>query len=76
MSWIKQTFSARGAVDCSADALLVPADQLRFRFDNAPPLPAGSQPSRLRIDGVDSWLIDRTQTPPVFDASQAITVPP
>ncbi len=52
---------AIGSQEAVADAVLAPADQLRFRFDNAPPLAAGSQPSRLRIDGVDSWLIDRTQ---------------
>jgi hypothetical protein len=30
---------------------------------------------RLRIDGVDSLLIDRSATPPVFDASQKVTIP-
>jgi hypothetical protein len=30
---------------------------------------------RLRIDGVDSLLVDRSTTPPVFDVSQKITIP-
>jgi hypothetical protein len=30
---------------------------------------------RLRIDGVDSLLIDRSVTPPVFDVSQKVTIP-
>src|SRR5713101_5945419 len=29
---------------------------------------------RLRVDGVDSLLIDRTVTPPIFDATQKVTV--
>jgi len=30
---------------------------------------------RLRIDGVDSLLVDRSVTPPVFDVSQKVTIP-
>jgi hypothetical protein len=30
---------------------------------------------RLRVDGVDSLLIDRTTTPPTFRASQKVTIP-
>lgn len=30
---------------------------------------------RLRVDGVDSILIDRTKTPPQFDPSQEVTIP-
>jgi hypothetical protein len=62
-----------GSREATADALPAPADQLRFRFDTLPP---GNQASRLRLDGVDSWLIDRTKTPPVFDPTQFIVVPP
>lgn len=29
---------------------------------------------RLRVDGVDSLLVDRSQTPPVFDPSQKVSV--
>lgn len=38
-------------------------------------LAAGDYRVRLRIDGVDSRLIDRSVTPPVFDASQSVTIP-
>jgi hypothetical protein len=31
--------------------------------------------ARLRIDGVDSLLVDRSVTPPVFDVSQKVTIP-
>ena len=29
---------------------------------------------RLRVDGVDSQLVIRTVTPPVFDATQRVTI--
>lgn len=35
---------------------------------------AGQYWVRLRVDGVDSLLVDRSATPPVFDASQKVTV--
>jgi hypothetical protein len=47
--------------------------QLTFIFHD---LAAGDYPVRLRIDGAESWLIDLTTTPPAFDPSQTITVPP
>ena len=37
-------------------------------------LTAGDYWVRLRIDGVDSLLVDRTRTPPVFDPTQKVTV--
>ncbi|MEM9780010.1 MAG: DUF4255 domain-containing protein [Pseudomonadota bacterium] len=49
-----------------------------------PDLPAGDYPLRLRIDGVESWLIQREvppgppdfePEPPIFDPTQVITVP-
>lgn len=45
---------------------------LTFRFVN---LVAGNYWARLRIEGVDSLLIDRSTTPPTFIPSQRITVP-
>ena len=48
-------------------------DQLTFTVTAAEP---GRYLARLRIDGVDSRVIDRTKTPPVFDDSQAVTVMP
>lgn len=38
-------------------------------------IPAGDYLTRLRVDGVDSHLVDRSVTPPVFDGTQLVTVP-
>ena len=48
-------------------------DLLSFRFPDS--LPAGAAWVRLRVDGVDSVLLDRTGDVPVFDPSQTVTVP-
>jgi hypothetical protein len=42
---------------------------LTFTFRNAP---EGRRRLRLRVDGVDSPLVDRSVTPPVFDDDQAV----
>jgi hypothetical protein len=52
-------------------------DTLDFEFDN--PTPAASPDpvesfARLRVDGVDSLLMDRTVTPPVFRNDQKVTI--
>ncbi|SHO44178.1 DUF4255 domain-containing protein [Desulfopila aestuarii] len=47
-------------------------DTLDFLF---PALPAGSQWLRLRVDGVDSLLVDRAVKPPEFDVSQQLVIP-
>ena len=47
-------------------------DTLTFHLAD---VPAGEYYARLRIDGVDSLLIDRSVTPPVFDDSQKVTIP-
>ncbi len=46
-------------------------DTLKFIIQAAVP---GDYFIRLRIDGVDSLLIDRTVIPPVFDPSQKVTI--
>jgi hypothetical protein len=38
-------------------------------------LQSGSQWVRLRVEGIDSILIDRTTTPPSFDVTQQVTIP-
>ena len=48
---------------------------LRFLGAGPNALPAGTYPVRLRVDGVESHLIDRTQSPPQFDPLQRITLP-
>lgn len=47
-------------------------DTLTFHLAD---VPAGEYYVRLRIDGVDSLLTDSSVTPPVFDASQKVTIP-
>jgi Pvc16 N-terminal domain len=37
-------------------------------------LTAGTYWARLRVDGVDTLLVDRTKTPPVFDPTQQVSV--
>ena len=37
-------------------------------------LVAGAYAVRLRVDGVDSLLVDRSKTPPVYDPTQMVTV--
>lgn len=60
----------------SANALARAAatDPLVFEFPDS--LAAGSHWVRLRVDGADSVLLDRTGPAPVFDVTQQITVPP
>lgn len=66
-------------------ALAPPRDtaQIQAIFD-FPALPAGNYPLRLRVDGVESWLVQRelapvgpdfAPRPPAFDPAQALTVP-
>lgn len=45
---------------------------LSFRFRE---LPAGEYHVRLRVDGVESLLVDRLASPPAFNATQKVTVP-
>jgi len=40
----------------------------------APSVPTGTYRVRLRVDGFDSILFDRTATPPIFDPSQEVKV--
>ncbi len=47
-------------------------DTLTFVFDG---IAAGSYPVRLRIDGAESWLVDRSANPSAFDPTQTIDVP-
>lgn len=47
-------------------------DTLTFR---AAGLASGEYWVRLRVDGVDSILADRSASPPAFIASQKVTIP-
>ena len=44
---------------------------LTFQAQNLSP---GDYFARLRVDGVDSQLVDRTAVPPIFDSTQKVTV--
>jgi hypothetical protein len=48
-----------------------PASPLTFVVPRAP---VGKHWLRLRVDGVDSLLVDRSVSPPVFDPSQRVTI--
>ena len=73
-------------VDPRQQVALILGDQLidAVPFSNTTATPAfslatlapGTYRVRLRVDGVDSHLIDRTQSPPTFIAGQTLTVNP
>lgn len=60
-----------GDAEFIADPLAAPGGTLTF---SASGLAAGTYPVRLRVDGVDSLLIDLSQTPPVYDPAQMVTI--
>ena len=60
-----------GAREVSAQPHPTQTNSLTFRIDAAPP---GQHWLRLRVDGVDSLLVDRSVTPPVFVAGQQVTI--
>jgi hypothetical protein len=57
--------------EIAADPIAAQTDTLTF---TAPGLPVGTLWARLRIDGVDSLLVDRTKTAPVFDPTQKVVL--
>jgi hypothetical protein len=63
-----------GTVEAAANPRSAATDPLVFDF--VPTLPAGTYPARLRIDGVDSLLLDLSGDAPAFDATQTLSVPP
>src|SRR6185312_3992907 len=60
-----------GAAEILPDAHPTQTGALTFV---APDVASGKIWFRLRVDGVDSQLVDRSQTPPVFFPSQQVTV--
>lgn len=70
-----------GAALSVAPPRVAAADAATFVFGD---IPAGDYPLRLRVDGVESWLVRRAPAPvapdfapepPVFDPLQTLTVP-
>jgi hypothetical protein len=62
-----------GTSEAVAATRTTAAAPLVFKFPNS--LAAGSYHTRLRVDGTDSVLIDRSGPAPVFDAAMQLTVP-
>lgn len=62
-----------GAVEAQAQPRAVAADPLRFTFPAA--LADGTHAVRLRIDGTESLLIDRSGPTPTFHPDQVLEVP-
>ncbi|HET8683135.1 MAG TPA: DUF4255 domain-containing protein [Micromonosporaceae bacterium] len=64
---------ALNTAEATAPPRTATVDDLTFAFGA---LPAGEAWVRLRVDGVQSPLLDRSKTPPVFLAGRSVTVPP
>lgn len=62
-----------GTAEAAALPRAAAADTLRFEFPDS--VAAGPQWLRLRVDGVDSVLLDRAAAAPAFDPAQRVTVP-
>jgi Pvc16 N-terminal domain len=60
-----------GSRDVRAEPHETATDELTFEVVRAR---AGHPWLRLRVDGVDSRLVDRTASPPVFDPTQRVTI--
>lgn len=63
---------ALGSERANAEPHPTATDTLAFKFGN---VPSGNQWLRLTADGVESLLVNRTVTPPVFDSTQRVVVP-
>jgi hypothetical protein len=64
---------ALNTAEATAAPRTTTVDSLEFVFETLAPGPAWV---RLRVDGVQSPLVDRTKSPPEFLAGQSVTVPP
>jgi hypothetical protein len=59
-----------GDQDIAAPDVAAPTTMLNFSVS----LAAGVYFVRLRVDGIDSLLVDRSASPPVFDPTQMVTI--
>lgn len=57
----------------AADPFAAATNSLSFTYTNLQPT-GGFVPARLRVDGIDSRVVDRTVTPPVFAGPQVQVV--
>lgn len=67
----QEVWLALGGLKFPAEPFSTQTNTLKFTASN---LPAGSYFFRLRVDGVDSILVNRAATPLVFDATQQVKV--
>lgn len=66
-----------GDREVPAEPFNAPTDTLHFKFSNPTPAQAAGPfvfYARLRVDGVDSLLLDRTVAPPKFRTTQRVTI--
>jgi hypothetical protein len=66
----QRAYLIAGSTPLPAAALTTPSSTLSF----AGKLAAGEYPLRLRVDGVDSPLVDRTATPAAYDPDRRLVV--
>ncbi|MDH4052470.1 MAG: DUF4255 domain-containing protein, partial [Rubrivivax sp.] len=64
---------ALGAMTATAARRTSPTAPMVFQFPDS--LAAGTQWLRLRVEGIDSLLVDKAAVPPRFDPTQQVTVP-
>jgi hypothetical protein len=62
-----------GSFEYTTGTITASTSQLKFVVQA---LAAGSYSVRLRVDGVDSQIIDRTTTPPQFDTKHHVVITP
>ncbi|MBR0846481.1 DUF4255 domain-containing protein [Bradyrhizobium diazoefficiens] len=70
----QRTSLVLGSVEATANPRNAATDTLVFDFPAT--LPAGAYPARLRVDGIDSLLLDLSGDAPAFDPTQTLSVPP
>ncbi len=63
-----------GDREITADEHLTQIDTLTFQVTNVGPASVGKYFLRLRVDGVDSLLLDYTKTPPEFDQTKVVEI--
>jgi hypothetical protein len=69
----QEVFLIIGDQQAAADAFAMPTNAPSFTYKDLQPT-GGSVPARMRVDGVDSPIIDMTKSPPQFLSSAMVKV--
>jgi hypothetical protein len=69
----QEVFLMIGDQQAAADAFAAPTNTPSFTYQDLQPT-GGSVPARMRVDGVDSPIIDMTKSPPQFLGSAMVKV--